>query len=396
MPLMKVIRCVSRGVLQALALLVSTINAQAESTHLEVASFPQINRPTWVIRTTAHRKDEKSKWQPATIHVYQRDNQASGTSLNPTALVAEGNQKKYFLGLQAAWQIRRENIAKATGVLSQFKDLAETARKTNVKELRKELGFLPHPPVRKSGDTSDNTIPEITGDTLYFDVRNEQGLTKHSILIARPGGDESGERLNPTDVATLLELLAKLPASETQFAPLPAAPVKKEIPAPVAPKFMPASATVGGWTAYGEGKSPWTVQERSCEDGQAAQLRSSLPLGEQLTGSLRSPLFIAPEKLRFYVCGHDEKRNFVRLVDPSGKVLRQAVAPGSDTAKRIEWDLTGISGHSVRIEATDGANGSGYAWIAFGRFKPELPQLVLTKPTTDRLAPPKKRPKSDR
>lgn len=391
MTLMKVTRRASWRVLKALVLLFPVIHAQAESTHLEVASFPKINMPTWVVRTTAYRNDAKSKWQPGSISIYQSDKQPAGPKLSATALIAEANHRKYFLGLAGAWKIRRENIGNAAGMMKQCSALAEAARKSNVKEMRKELGFLPEPPSQKSRDPSDNTIAEITGDTLYFDVRNEQGVTKYSLLIGRANGDENGDRLSLDDVSTILELFGKLPVLETQFAPLPAAPpetLTKDKPASVEAQFVSGQAAAGGWTGYGTGKSPWAVEARKCEDGEIAPFRSSLPNGETLTGTLRSALFAAPEKLQFFLSGHDGKKNIVRLVDATGKVLREAGPPGSDVAHRVLWNLTEIRGRSVRFEATDGSDGTGYAWIAFGRFKPELPQLALA-PAKGAPFPPK-------
>ena len=145
-----------------------------------------------------------------------------------------------------------------------------------------------------------------------------------------------------------------------------------------------------GWTvAPIEGRpaaqSPWGFQERPCADGQSARVISSIVHGEMLTGQLRSAPFALPEKLRFYLCGHDgfpDKpaggKNFVRLRDTAdGKTLREAAPPRSDTAQRIEWELAEFAGRTGFLEITDGDGGEAYAWLAIGRFKPELPQLVL-------------------
>ena len=66
--------------------------------------------------------------------------------------------------------------------------------------------------------------------------------------------------------------------------------------------------------------NPWSLQERKCADGETAQLLSSHPHGERLRGRLRSRVFKLPEKLEFYLCGHNAKRgepdrgrNLVRL-----------------------------------------------------------------------------------
>lgn len=136
-------------------------------------------------------------------------------------------------------------------------------------------------------------------------------------------------------------------------------------------------------------KNPWAFQERPSSDGQKAQLLSSHPRGEQLTGLLRSAPFAAPEKLRFYVAGHDGspdkppgKKNAVRLRDADTRaVLREVSPPRNDTAQRVEWDLKDIQGRRVILEVQDGDTEPAYAWLAIGRFKPELPELTLADPS---------------
>jgi putative heme-binding domain-containing protein len=137
-------------------------------------------------------------------------------------------------------------------------------------------------------------------------------------------------------------------------------------------------------------KNPWAFQERPSADGQKAQLLSSHPRGEQLTGLLRSAPFAAPEKLRFYLAGHDGapdqplgKNNVARLRDADTRaILREASPPRNDTAQRIEWDLKDVQGRRVVFEVADGNTAPAYAWLAVGRFKPELPELTLADPST--------------
>jgi hypothetical protein len=148
-----------------------------------------------------------------------------------------------------------------------------------------------------------------------------------------------------------------------------------------------------GWTftaldGSSTGKNPWTFQERPVAEGGKAQLMSSHPLGEQLTGILRSAPFVAPEKLRFDLAGHDGnpgqplgKKNFVRLRDAeTNAVLREISPPRNDTAQRVEWDLAGLKGKRVSVEVVDGDTAPAYAWLAIGQFKPRLPELILTDP----------------
>lgn len=131
--------------------------------------------------------------------------------------------------------------------------------------------------------------------------------------------------------------------------------------------------------------SPWKFEERLCEDGQRSQLMSSLPLGESLTGTLRSPAFALPAKLTFYLAGHDglpdrpvQRKNMVRLRDATTRaVLRETQPPRNDTALKISWNLAPFAGQRGFIEATDGDTGIGYAWLALGRFDPALPELAF-------------------
>ncbi|MEO7319831.1 MAG: c-type cytochrome, partial [Chthoniobacteraceae bacterium] len=154
----------------------------------------------------------------------------------------------------------------------------------------------------------------------------------------------------------------------------------------VARKLLEKDDGATGWsaTALDGGpvtKSPWAFQERQCADGKVAQVISSLPNGETLTGIARSPAFPLAGKVSFYLCGHDGepgqpagKKNFVRLRDSAnGSVLREAAPPRNDTAQRIEWNLAEFSGRTGFIEVTDGDTGPAYAWLAVGRFDPPAP-----------------------
>jgi len=61
---------------------------------------------------------------------------------------------------------------------------------------------------------------------------------------------------------------------------------------------------------------------------------------------------------------------------PEG-VIREAKVPRNDTAHKITWDLADVAGKRAVIEVTDGDDGKAYAWLAFGRFDPALPELAL-------------------
>ncbi len=126
--------------------------------------------------------------------------------------------------------------------------------------------------------------------------------------------------------------------------------------------------------------NPWDRQTRPCADGRRADLISSHPHGEQLTGTLRSPAFAAPKSFRFYGCGHrgfpDREEldlNFYRLRDAAtGELLHEARPPRNDTARLYEWDLSAIAGRQVVFEIVDGDPGAAYAWLAAGRFDPPV------------------------
>jgi len=152
-----------------------------------------------------------------------------------------------------------------------------------------------------------------------------------------------------------------------------------------------------GWTkvpvegAQG-GKDPWGMEKRAIEGSGDAELISSKANGENPTGIIRSFPFVLPEKLRFLLGGHDGqdagqrgKKNNVRLIDAAnGKVLRDTPAPGSDTAKWVEWDLKDIKGKQAYVEVTDNNSEGGFAWIAIGRFEPGIPQLAMELGVTNR------------
>ncbi|MEI6914227.1 MAG: hypothetical protein WCL39_03760, partial [Armatimonadota bacterium] len=127
----------------------------------------------------------------------------------------------------------------------------------------------------------------------------------------------------------------------------------------------------------------WATGKYACADGQSAWLISTLPKGETRAGTIRSDAFIAPETLSFYVAGHSHRNaNFAKLYDQqTGKELRSAAAPGKDQAQRVEWNLAAIKGRLVNFQIDDQDTEAGYAWIAVGRFQPE----VLPSPTGESL-----------
>ncbi|GIW96589.1 MAG: hypothetical protein KatS3mg110_4630 [Pirellulaceae bacterium] len=128
------------------------------------------------------------------------------------------------------------------------------------------------------------------------------------------------------------------------------------------------------------GANPWVVQVRPSADGQVAPFLCSLPLGETLTGRLRSSVFQIPQELEFYIAGHDgfpnqspRGENRVVLVDAeTGEVLREQPAPRADVAQRVVWDLGSHRGRRAYVELIDADSQTAYAWLAAGRFQPPV------------------------
>ncbi|HTG43453.1 MAG TPA: c-type cytochrome, partial [Verrucomicrobiae bacterium] len=134
---------------------------------------------------------------------------------------------------------------------------------------------------------------------------------------------------------------------------------------------------------------PWFLQNRTSSDGDKDSmfLCSLPPGGESLTGLLRSRPFSIPEKLKFYLAGHDGVptspaggNNFVRLVTTAGKTVAKAVPPRTDIAQPVEWDLARSQGEQGYLELVDGDTGAAYAWIAAGRFEPAVAPIPATNP----------------
>ena len=130
-------------------------------------------------------------------------------------------------------------------------------------------------------------------------------------------------------------------------------------------------------------ENPWDFLDRKRSDGKTMRALSSIPRGEGLTGTLRSPAFAAGPSLGFWFCGHDgfpgkpsQKLNVARLRDAKdGTVLREAAPPRNDVAQRISWDTGAIQGRQVYLEFTDADTGDAYAWVAFGDIEggPAMP-----------------------
>ncbi len=134
---------------------------------------------------------------------------------------------------------------------------------------------------------------------------------------------------------------------------------------------------------------PWDLEPRASEDGaEEVFFLSSLPLGEKYTGAVRSRPFALPPKLSFFICGHlgfpeapALPKNLARLrLEDTGEVLREALAPRSDRARRVEWDFGGDAGKRAYFEIADGLDLDAYAWVAVARFDPPVVSVPPASP----------------
>ncbi|MCA9249090.1 MAG: c-type cytochrome, partial [Planctomycetales bacterium] len=139
------------------------------------------------------------------------------------------------------------------------------------------------------------------------------------------------------------------------------------------------------WTAHPLGnsqiewQSPFGARVRRCADGKDAELIDSIVHGEQQTGILRSASFTIPPQLTFWLCGHNgppgsepEPVNHIRLRLDDGTIIARQNPPRSDTAQQITWDLHNWKGKRGVIELVDADDTNAYAWLAAGRFAPDL------------------------
>jgi len=136
---------------------------------------------------------------------------------------------------------------------------------------------------------------------------------------------------------------------------------------------------------------PWIVQKRlSADRNQESEFLCSLMAGgETNTGVLRTRTFVIPEKLNFFMAGHDgtparppQGKNFIRLVDANThETLIKTGPPRNDVAQAFSWDLSKWTGKQGIIEIVDGDAGDGFAWLAVGRFEPAVVALPKVSPS---------------
>ena len=134
-----------------------------------------------------------------------------------------------------------------------------------------------------------------------------------------------------------------------------------------------------------DSNDPWSLEKRKSADNKNEfQFISSHPGGEKLTGILRSRPFVVPTNLSFYLAGHDGPpgkpllgKDFVCLRDAvTDVILTNEPPPRHDVAQPITWDLKEFAGKSGYLELVDGNSGSGYAWLAIGRFRPPVVKVA--------------------
>jgi len=139
-------------------------------------------------------------------------------------------------------------------------------------------------------------------------------------------------------------------------------------------------------------KNPWFLQRRASADGNKSGmfLCSLPPGGEGLTGAMRSSAFEVPDKISFYIAGHDgypdkpaKRKNVIRLRDEKTReVLAETWPPRNDLAQKVTWNLEGAKGRSAFLEVVDADTGDAYAWLAIGRFEPEVVALPRIDPSS--------------
>jgi putative heme-binding domain-containing protein len=197
-------------------------------------------------------------------------------------------------------------------------------------------------------------------------------LQARMVLAIQAGLASRGEQ-PPTELITWATELSEQLLADPKEAPLPwsAVPIEGLPPSP----------------------SPWVVRERVSQDGtKDGRFFDSLQRGETLTGIYRSSPFKVPAKLSFWCAGHhgfpgpkgNERNKIVLREVGTNAILKQSFPPRNDTARRIEWDLKEHAGKRAYIELVDGDTGTGYAWLAVGRFSLEAlnPQPHVARQST--------------
>jgi putative heme-binding domain-containing protein len=137
--------------------------------------------------------------------------------------------------------------------------------------------------------------------------------------------------------------------------------------------------------------NPWVLQQRESADGNKGStfISSLAPGGESLTGILRSREFVIPKQLTFWLAGHDGspdkpigKKNYVRLREAgTDKVIKSAQPPRNDIGQRDHREIPNYAGKKGYLEVVDRNRGHSYAWLAVGRFDPEVVPMPIVIPS---------------
>ncbi len=210
--------------------------------------------------------------------------------------------------------------------------------------------------------------------------------TDHLVQVAREKCGEDGD--------LQFRLLTSLQAGLLRRGVKPSATVRAWAEEVAKSWLLNLPANALAWTnspiaSAAEQANPWAIQQRVSADGdREARFFCSLPHGEQLTGRLRSRDFEIPARLSFYAAGHIGPpnqpvvaKNFIRLRDAkTNRVLMESKPPRNDTAQKIEWDLKEFAGKEGFLEIVDGDTRRAYAWLAVGRFEPNLVPIPALSP----------------
>jgi putative heme-binding domain-containing protein len=92
--------------------------------------------------------------------------------------------------------------------------------------------------------------------------------------------------------------------------------------------------------------------------------------------------------LGFYAAGHIgppnepvAAKNFIRLIDAkTNMILKESTPPRNDTAQKVEWELKEFAGKEGYLEVVDGDTRGAYAWLAVGRFEPNVVAMPALSP----------------
>lgn len=233
-----------------------------------------------------------------------------------------------------------------------------------------------------------------TERSAVFDILKAVPTAEAATALLEMAPGELGLVARHADEPTLQKVIAlgsKSPDGSKALADIHAALLERGLKPPaeflawatsVAKALLEAVPAQSEWTHHG-GESPWCLQERNAADGTSitviSSLNKDLKAPEKLTGTLRSAAFPAPKTLSFWICGHEgfpkapaNGKNMVRLMDANGRTLRSTHAPRNDAARRIEWDLSDITGQPMRLEIVDDDDGAAFAWLGVGRIEPAV------------------------